>query len=102
VIFDLRFTDWCALFGVLLNPVENLLFTMVVKSGLLSSLSWQLESMRECRLHRASWAVEYPHQRIDRDRKLVFPFCDITNTRNLLARELDSLESRVFAEALAQ
>jgi hypothetical protein len=45
VIFDLRFADWCALFGALLNPVEDLLFTMVVMTGMLPSLSWQLQSM---------------------------------------------------------
>jgi hypothetical protein len=102
VIFDLRFADWCALFGALLNPVEDLLFTMVVKSGMLPSLSWSIQSMRECPLHRTSWAVECPRQRIGRNRNLVFPFCDITNRSNLLASELDLLESRVFAEDLVQ
>jgi hypothetical protein len=79
-----------------------LLFTMVIKSRMLPSLSWQLQSMRECRLHRAKWAVECPRQRIDRDRNLVFPFCDITNTSNLLSSGLELLESRVFAEELGQ
>jgi hypothetical protein len=75
---------------------------MVLKSGLLPSLSWQFQSMRECRLHRILWAVESPCQCIDRDRNLVFSFCDITNIRNLLAFELDSLENRAFAEDLGQ
>jgi hypothetical protein len=96
VIFDLRFVDWCALFGVLLNPVENWLFAMMVTSGMPPSLSWQLQSMRECRLHRTLWAVECSHQRIDRNRNRnrAFPFGDITNISNLLGPELDLLESR--------
>jgi hypothetical protein len=65
VILYFCFPDWCALFGFLLNPVENLLFTIGVKSGLLPLLSWRLQSMRECQLHRISWAVECPHQPID-------------------------------------
>jgi hypothetical protein len=86
----------------LLNPVENLSFTIGVKGAMLPSLSWQLQSMRECRLHRTSWAIECPHQRIDRNRNAVFPFCDITNIKSLLASELELSESHVFAEDLAQ
>jgi hypothetical protein len=83
VISDLHFADWYALFVVLLNPVENLLFTMVVMRAMLPSLSWQLQSIRECRLHRTSWTVECPHQCIDRDRNLVFPFWDVTTIKKL-------------------
>jgi hypothetical protein len=90
------------LFGFLWNPVEDLLFTIGVKSGMLPSLSWGLQSMRECRLQRTSWAIECPHQRIDRNRNVLFHFYDITNIKNLLAPELELLESRVFAEDLAQ
>jgi hypothetical protein len=86
----------------LLNPAENLLFTIGVKSEMSPSLSWRLQSMRECRLHRISWEVECSHQRIDRNRNVVFPFCDITKINHLLARELELLESRVSAEGLAQ
>jgi hypothetical protein len=32
----------------------------------------------------------------------VFPFCDITKIKNLLPPELELLESRAFAEDLAQ
>jgi hypothetical protein len=102
VVLYFCFPDWCALFGFLLNLVENLLFTMVVKSGMLPSLSWRIQSMRECRLHRTSSELECPHQHTDRNRNLVFPFCDITNTKDLLGLELELLESRVFAEDLAQ
>jgi hypothetical protein len=101
VIFDLHFADWCSLFGVLLNPVEKVMFTMMVNTGMLPSLSQQLQSMLECRLHRTSWAVECSGQRIDRDRNLLFPFCDITNIKNLLASEWDLPDSRIFAEDLA-
>jgi hypothetical protein len=73
-----------------------------VKSGMLPSLSWLLQSMRECRLHITSWTVECPHQCIDRNWNVVFPFCDIANIKNLLASELELLESRVFAEDFAQ
>jgi hypothetical protein len=86
----------------LLNPVENLLFTIGFKSGMLPSLSWRIQSMRECRLHRTSSAVECPHPPIDRNRNVVFPFCDITIITHLLASELELSESRVFAEDLAQ
>jgi hypothetical protein len=86
----------------LLNSVENLLFTIGVKSRMVRSLSWQPQSMRECQLHRTSWAVECPHQSIDRNRNVMLSFCDITNRGNLLAPELELLESRVFAEDLAQ
>jgi hypothetical protein len=90
------------LFGFLLNPVENLLFTIRAKSGMLPSLSWRLQFMRECRLHRTSWTVECPRQRIDRNRNVMFPLCDIANIKNLLASELELLQSRVFAEDFAQ
>jgi hypothetical protein len=96
------FPDWCALVGFLLNPVENFLFTIGVKSGMLPSRSWRIQSMRERRLHRTSWTVECPHQRIDGNQNVVFPFYDITNINNLLASRLELLESRVFAEDLAQ
>jgi hypothetical protein len=65
----------------LLNPVENLLFTIGVESGMLPSLSWRFQSMYECRLHRTSWVVECHHSRIDRNRNVLFPFCDITNRK---------------------
>jgi hypothetical protein len=65
VILYFCFPDWCALFGFLLNPVDNLLCAIGVKSGMLPSLSWRLQSMRESRLHRISWAVECAHQPID-------------------------------------
>jgi hypothetical protein len=78
------------------------LFTIAVKSGMLPSLSWRLQSIRECRLHRTSWAVECPHQPIDRNRNVVFPFWDITNRKNSVALELELLENRVCAEDLAQ
>jgi hypothetical protein len=96
------FPDWSALFGFSLNPVENLLFAIGFKGGMLPSLSRRLQSMRECRLHRTSWTVKCPRQRIDRNRNVLFPFGDITNIKNLLALELELLESRVFAEDLTQ
>jgi hypothetical protein len=102
VILYFCFPDWCALLGVLLNPVENLLFTIGFKSGMLSSLSWRLQSMRECRLPRTSWTIKCPHQLIDRNRNVVLPFGEITNINNVLASKLELLESRVFAEDLAQ
>jgi hypothetical protein len=102
VILYFCFPDWCALFGFLLNPVENLLFTIGIKSGMLPSLSWRLQSLGKCRLHRISWAVERPRQRIDRNRNIVLPFGDIANRKNVLASELELLESGVFAEDLAQ
>jgi hypothetical protein len=102
LILAFCFPDWCALFGFLLNAVENLLFTIGVKSGMLPSLSRRLQSMRECRLHRTSWTVECHRQCIDRNWNVVFPFCDITNINNSLASELELLENRVFAEDLAQ
>jgi hypothetical protein len=55
VIFDFRFADWWAFFGVLLNPIENLLFTVLTKGGLLPSLSWRLQAMRECRVPSADF-----------------------------------------------
>jgi hypothetical protein len=102
VILYFCFPDWCTLLDFLLNPVENLLFTIGVKSEMLPSLSWQLQSMRECRLQRTSWAIECSHQRIDRNRNVLFSFCDITNLKNLLAPKLKLLEGRVFAKDFAQ
>jgi hypothetical protein len=34
------FAHWFAFVGALLNPIENLLFAMQVKSSMVSSLSW--------------------------------------------------------------
>jgi hypothetical protein len=58
--------------------------------------------MDEWLLHRALWAVECCRQRIDRDQILAFLFHDIANIINLLASQLDLLESPVFAGELAQ
>jgi hypothetical protein len=102
VILSFCFPEGCALFGFLLNPVENLLLTIGVNSGMLPSLSWRLQSMREFQLHKISWAGECSCKRINRNRNVVFPFSDITNINNLLASELELLESRDFADDLAQ
>jgi hypothetical protein len=110
---DFLFVDWCAFFGVLLNPIENLLFRMLIKSWMLPSLSRRLQAMRECRVPSVECRTPIAHdlvdtrmpcprQRIGRDRNIMFPFCDVINISNLLASEFDFLKGRVFAEDLAQ
>jgi hypothetical protein len=54
MIHDFRFRDWCVLFGILSNPVEDLLFTIVVDGGMLSSLPELARPMRQGCLHRGS------------------------------------------------
>jgi hypothetical protein len=46
--------------------------------------------------------ISCPRQSIDRDRNIIFSFCDVTNLSNLLASEFDFLKNCVFAEDLIQ
>jgi hypothetical protein len=81
IIIYFCFPDWCALFGFSLNPVENLLLTIGVKTGMLPSLYCRLQSLCEFRLHIILRGVELPHQIIDRNRNRVLHFCDITSIK---------------------
>jgi hypothetical protein len=40
--------NWSATFGVLPHPIKNLLFTIMIKSSMLSSISRRLQVIFEC------------------------------------------------------
>jgi hypothetical protein len=51
-MLDFVFRDSSVPFGALSNPVKNLLFTILVKSTLLSSIPGRLQGMLECKFQR--------------------------------------------------
>jgi hypothetical protein len=45
IMVDFLFRNWCATFGVMSKPIENLLLTMLINSTMLSSI---LGRLRPC------------------------------------------------------
>jgi hypothetical protein len=54
VMLDFLFRNWCATFGVLLNPVRNLLLRISIKNILLSSISGRVQDILECQSEKIS------------------------------------------------
>jgi hypothetical protein len=83
-ILDLLLRNWDAAFGVLSNPVKNLLFRIEIQSTVLSSISWRMQAILDCEFQGTSWTIECPHQSIDRNWNIVLQFGDITNNGHLV------------------
>jgi hypothetical protein len=88
IIHDSCFRDWYVLFRVLSNPVEDLLFPILVEGGMLSSLPGLVQPIRRGRLHTGSWTIEISRQRIDDDWYIVTRFCNIVHVSYLMAPEI--------------
>jgi hypothetical protein len=85
VIHDFFSSDWCVFFCVLLNPVQDLLFSILVEGDVLSSLSRIVQPMREGRLGTGVWAVECSGQCSHGDWDIIARFCNIPRECDLLA-----------------
>jgi hypothetical protein len=101
MIHDFCFRDWYVLFRVLLNPIEDLLFALLVEGGILSSLPGLVSPMRQGRLQAGSWTIESSRQRIDGDWYIVTRFCNIVHVCYLMAPKCESSEFRVSSEEFA-
>jgi hypothetical protein len=77
IMHDFSSCDWCVLFCVLLNPVEDLLFTILVEGDMLSSLSRFVQPMGEGRLDTGWWTAECSRQCINGDWDIVMRYCNI-------------------------
>jgi hypothetical protein len=67
VIHSFSPRDWHVLSCVLSNSIEEVLFTIVVEGGTLSSLPKRAQPLQQGGLDRESWAIEFSRQRIDTD-----------------------------------
>jgi hypothetical protein len=54
-MLDFLFRNWDTAFGVSLNSVKNLLFTISIKNSMFSSISGWLQGIFECQFQRISW-----------------------------------------------
>jgi hypothetical protein len=95
IIQEVSSRDWCVLFSVLLNSVEDLLFTISVEGDMLSRLPPFIQPMREGSLGTEWWTVECSRQRINGDWDIVTRFCLILHECNLLASKFKSSKIRV-------
>jgi hypothetical protein len=98
IIQDFSSRDWCVLFCVLLNQVEDLLFTILVDGDRLSSscvLPRFAHPMRDGRLDTRSWTDECSRQCINGDGDIVTRFCNILHECNLVVSKLKSSRIRV-------
>jgi hypothetical protein len=95
VIHDFCFRDWCALFRVLSNPIEDLLISILLDGGMRSWLPGLVEPMHQGRLHMESWTVKSSRQRIDGDSDIVTRFCNILHVCHLMASKFESSQIRV-------
>jgi hypothetical protein len=95
IIHDFSFRHWCVFFWVLLNPVEDLLFTILVEGDMLSSLPRFVQPMREGRLDTRSWTVECSCRCINGDWDIVTRFCNILRESNPVISKLKSSKVRI-------
>jgi hypothetical protein len=101
VMFDFLSRNWSATFGILSNPVRNLLLRTSIKNSMLSSISGRMQVMLECQFQRTSWIIQCPHSGIDRNWNDMFQFGGITNIINLLASELYFLKNCILSGEFA-
>jgi hypothetical protein len=78
-----------------MNPIEDLLFTMLVDGNMFSSLPRFVHPMRDGRMDTRSWTVECFRQYINGDWDIVTRFCNIFHECNLVVSKLKSLKIRV-------
>jgi hypothetical protein len=79
----------CVAFQFLFDLVKDLLFTILIKSDMVRSMSRLIQAMLERRSHITSWKFEFSSQCIDQQWNIVLQFCDITNVSNMPASEFD-------------
>jgi hypothetical protein len=96
VILDFFSRNCHAPFGVVFDPVKNLLFTILFKSGMLPSMFRWIYPMLECRFQATSWPFECSRRHIDRPWNIALRFCDIANKGDLLASEFHFFEKSRF------
>jgi hypothetical protein len=70
---------------VLSNSIEDVLFTIVVEGGMLSSLPKIDQPVPQGGLDRQSWTIEFSRQRIDTDWYIETRFCNIPHVYSLMA-----------------
>jgi hypothetical protein len=58
VTLDFLSRTWCDAFGILSNPVRNLLLRILIKKRMLSSISRRIQPMFECQSQRTSWTIQ--------------------------------------------
>jgi hypothetical protein len=100
MLHNFCFRDCCVLFCVLSNPVEDLIFTILVEARMLSSLPALVQSMHQSRLDRESRTVECFRHRIDGDSYIGTPFCYIPHLCSLRESKFESSETRVPSKNL--
>jgi hypothetical protein len=76
---------WHVLSYVLPNSIEDVLFTIVVEGGMLSSLPELVQPLPQRGLNRESWTIEFSRQRIDTDWYIESRFCNVPHVCNLMA-----------------
>jgi hypothetical protein len=101
VIRDFFFRTWSVAFRVVFDPVKDLVFTILIKIGMLPSMFQWIHPMLRCRFHTSSQAFECPRQHVDRSWNVVLPLREIANIRDRLASEFDFLKNRVFSQEFA-
>jgi hypothetical protein len=77
IIRDFSSRDWCVLFCVLLNSVEDLVFTISVEGDMLSSTPRFVYLVPEGRLDTKSWTIECSRQRINGNWYIITRFSNI-------------------------
>jgi hypothetical protein len=77
IIHDFSSRDWCVLFCVLLNSIEDLLFTILIEGDILSWLPRFVQPMREGRFDTGSWTGECSRQCVNGDWDIVTRLCNI-------------------------
>jgi hypothetical protein len=102
IMIDFLFPNWCVTFGVLSNPVTDLLLRISIKNSMLSSISCRMQTMIEYQSQSTSWTINCSHQHSDRNWNIAFQFGDITNIRNRLTSELDFLKNCILLEEFAK
>jgi hypothetical protein len=77
------------------NSLEDLLFTIVVEGGMLSSLPKLVQSVPQSNKDRESWTIEFSRQRIDTDCYIGTRFCHVPHLCSLMASEFEPSKIRV-------
>jgi hypothetical protein len=62
IMHDFMFRDGRVLFCLLPNPIEDLLFTILIEGDTLSSVSGMVPPVHEGQLDTGSWTIECPRR----------------------------------------
>jgi hypothetical protein len=86
---------WHDLSCVLSNSIEDVLFTIMVEGGMLSSLPELTQPVPQGGLDRESCTIEFFRQRIDTDWYAWTRFCNVPHVCSLMASRFESSKIRV-------